>query len=90
MKKNKSKKSELPVCPFCHEIIQIGITDAEGNPKPAEYESDPWSGLVYVYLHPEKHGIFCPINTCRDEPLGKWGFESRERAIAAWNTRMEK
>ena len=85
-----SKKTKPLACPFCGGDFQIGITDDEGNPHPADYELEPWSGLKFVILHPEKPGVFCPINTFGEDHLGGWSYGSRKEAIKACNTRPQK
>ena len=85
-KRSKSKFIPIP-CPFCGRDIQIGVTDAEGNPKPDDYEFAPWSGIEFVIRHPEQEGVVCPIHTCGDEPMGSWTYHSRKDAINTWNTR---
>ena len=87
---SKKQKSQPLPCPFCGGDIRIGVTDAEGNPRPDDYEFNPWSGLKFMIQHPEKPGVVCPINTQGDEPLCSWNYKSRKDAINTWNTRVEK
>jgi len=85
----RSKSMPVP-CPFCGGDIRIGVTDAEGNPKSDDYELNPWSGLRFVILHPEKPGMVCPINTFGEESVGACSYDFRKIAIKVWNTRTEK
>lgn len=79
-------------CPWCGKIPVIVPCDDEGNIHTEEgYEENPWSGLGYLILHEQPYDIKCVIAThpADGTALGRTIYDSREDAIAAWNSRMK-
>jgi len=81
--RNRGTIKALP-CPFCGKQPWILVTDDEGNVYRNEgaYLADPFSGLQFCISHPAD----CPIGTPEDEYY-VFGYDSRDEAIEAWNTR---
>ena len=85
-----SEKELLP-CPFCGSEIRIVVCDDEGNTHDDDYENDPWSGLGYQLYHDitDDKRKLCPIAGHEYEGvLGIWIYDTREKAIEAWNRRV--
>lgn len=81
---------ELKPCPFCGlNIVELVLTDGEGNLRPPEYEDDPWSGLGFFLYHPETEEQ-CPLDCMAGERIGMYTYESREEATKDWNHRCLK
>ena len=74
-------ENKLKPCPFCGAEMNILLTDEEGNLRDKEYESNPWSGIIYWLTHP----VDCVIGTHSGESLGCCGYDTREELIQRWN-----
>ena len=84
--------AELKPCPFCGAKIRIVVCDDEGNLHCDEYEENPWSGLGYRLYHDiaDDPTEKCPIAGHEAEgEMGIWIYDTREKAIEAWNRRAE-
>ena len=80
--------NSLKPCPFCGVKPVIQLTDGEGNFRPNDYLSEPYSGVGFVLRHNVEWDE-CPIATVDDESLGNIIYDSEEEAIFSWNRRIE-
>ena len=82
------EETKLKRCPFCGGGFKLIPLDDEFNIHTEDgYEKNPWSGIQYGIMHEVSENPNCPIATHNGELLGIYGYDTKEEAINALNTR---